>query len=133
MKGHSDSKPATVSDILYEDIRFVNLTQFHDKHHDPAMAIRIEMSWGGGVKDPTGVHVQNLTVRNFSGDSLAAGVLHCREDNVCHDLHFENVHVDVTGDPSKYAVEWEVTAAYGDSSDVVPEIALGPQLLQQSL
>lgn len=125
IKGHADSKPATVSNILYEDIRFVNLTQFHDRHHDPAMAIHVEMNWGGGARNPTGVHIENLTVRNFSGDSLVAGVLRCREDNACHGVRFEDVHVDVTGDPSKYSVGWDVTAAHGEANDVVPDIALG--------
>ena len=55
IKGRVQSKFAVVSDIVYEDIVFRNLTRYHDSHDDPAMAVRIEMLYGGGgvvVKPP---------------------------------------------------------------------------------
>jgi hypothetical protein len=64
------------------------------------MAVRVDMLYGGGAVDPIGVSVHNLTLRNFSGDSLTAGSLRCRKNNPCTGVRFEGVVVNTTGDPS---------------------------------
>ena len=50
IKGHSNSLPAVVDSVLYENIRFFNLTAIHDTHHDPAMAVSggVAEWWSGG-------------------------------------------------------------------------------------
>ena len=107
----------------------MGLTAFHDSHNDPAMAVRIEMLYGGGAVDPVGVSVHNLTLKNFSGDSLTAGVLHCRSSNPCTGVRFEGVRVRTTGSSSSPLIPngtgWQCQAVRG-AADATTTPALDP-------
>jgi len=81
------------------------------------------MLYGGGVQDPTGVRVQNLTVRNFSGDALTAGVIHCRPGNPCRGLRLQGVHVNETGG-APFKLGWQVSSATGLVQDTEPAMHL---------
>ena len=53
-----------------EDIVFLNLSRAYDAYHDSAMALRIEMLYGGGV-----THYLGLTIWSVSGDATTPGLI----------------------------------------------------------